>query len=181
MFGFTVVGIHGHELVRGDIGFGFTIEEPAILLDNRLVKDILLSINVSGVSKAVRQVQTLNGTMTQDLLVFRGKNEIRALNVYAVLNRPIHAARLLVLIRSGAKGNEETQRLVRVEIVEVRDIFGVFAEKLVNVREFKLTLNCTFGGIFKVKVNQDRGLKVAATLLNQVEGSTLLRKEIFVE
>ena len=99
-------------MIGRDIRLGFAIEEPAILLHNRLVKDIFFGVDVSGVSKAICQVQAFDGTMTQDLLMFGGKNEIGALNVHTVLDRPIHAAGFLVLVRSGTKGNEETQGFV---------------------------------------------------------------------
>jgi hypothetical protein len=50
-----------------------------------------------------------------------------------------------------------------------------------NMGDFKLALNGPLNRVFEVEINQNRRLKITATLLDQIQRTTLLRKQVFVE
>lgn len=50
-----------------------------------------------------------------------------------------------------------------------------------DVGDFKLALNGPLNGVFEVKINQNRRLKITATLFYQIERAALLREQVFME
>jgi len=49
------------------------------------------------------------------------------------------------------------------------------------MRDFKLALNGPLNRVFEVQINQNRRLKITAALFHQIEGTALLREQVFVE
>ena len=83
---------------------------------------------------------------------------------------------LFILVGSGTQRNKEAERLVFIEVVEVRDVFGVFLDKCEDVVHLKLTLNRTFGWVFEVQIDKNGSAHVAAALFHQIERTALLRE-----
>ena len=175
-----IIDIHRHHGIRGNVGLGLSIEEPSILLNDRLVKDVLFSIDVARVLEGFRKLFVFQAPMTEHLLVFRGQHQIGALNVNAVLDGTLKGA-FLVLIGCRAQRDEESEGTMVRQIIKVCQIADVFVEKRMDMRDFKLALNGPLNRVFEVQINQDRRLKITTTLFHQIEGAALLREQVFVE
>ena len=93
-----IIDIHRHHGIRGNVGLGLSIEEPSILLDDRLVKDVLFGVDVARVLEGFRKLFAFQAPMTEHLLVFRGKHHIGTLDVNTILDGTLKSAHLLVLI-----------------------------------------------------------------------------------
>ena len=59
----------------------------------------------------------------------------------------------LVFVRRSTERNEETKRL-GLKLVEGGDVFYVRLNEGMNVRQLKLTLNGTFGGILEIEIDE---------------------------
>ena len=175
-----IIDVDGHDRIRRDVGFGLSIEEPSILLDNRLIKDVLFSVDVARVLEGCRKLFAFQAPMTENLLVFRGQHQIGALNVNTVLDGTLKGA-FLVLVGRRTQGDEEAKGAMVRQIVKVGQIADVFMEKRMDMRDFKLALNGPLNRVFEVQINQNRRLKITAALFHQIKGAALLREQVFVE
>ena len=91
--------------------------------------------------------------VTKYLLMFRGENEIGALNMNTVFDGTLQRVYFFVFIGCRAQGNKESEGLMVLQIVKVCDICDVFANKVVDVREFKLSFNGSLRGVFEIQIN----------------------------
>ena len=67
------------------------------------------------------------------------------------------------------------------QVIKVGQITDVFVEKRMDMRHFKLALNGPLNRVFEVQINQNRRLKITTALFYQIEGTALLREQVFVE
>ena len=65
-----VIDVDRHDRIRRNVGLGLSIEEPSILLDNSLVKDVLFGVDVARVLEGRRELFAFQAPMTKHLLVF---------------------------------------------------------------------------------------------------------------
>ena len=179
--GLRVVHIHGVEGIGGNIGLGFTIEEPPIFLDNGFVKDVLFGVVVSRVGKGLAQVSVFQGAMAKNLLVFGMENEVGTLNVNTVFDGAIAVVCFLVFVRGRAQCHEEAQLLVVVELVEVSEIADVTFNEFMDMSHGKLSLQGPFRRVFEVEVNKDGCMLIGPALFDEVQRASLIREEVIME
>ena len=119
--------------------------------------------------------------MTENLLVFRVENEVRALNVNTVFNGAMTVIGFLVFVRGRAQRDEEAQCFVIIELVEVAQISHIALNELMNVSHVELTFQGALRRVFEIEVNEDGSMLVGPTLFDQIERSTLVGEEIIMK
>jgi hypothetical protein len=65
--------------------------------------------------------------MAQNLLMFRRKDQIRALNVDTIFDGAIGC--FFVFIRRGSQCDEEAKRLLLIQCIEVGNVLDIFLNK----------------------------------------------------